>query len=94
MLRESASQYYFDACKEKCLTLDELASTIRSRFHTAERTRALLREWEILSLPVIIEGNIGKSASQCLELLITRLSDIRVSPPLEYRRHDIEEQTL
>lgn len=54
----------------------------------------MLREWENLSLPVIIGRNIGKSASQCVELLITRLSDIQVSLPPEYHNDTILKNKL
>lgn len=94
MLCSAASQFYFDQLQGKGLSLAGMAEKICSRFQTAERTRALLREWESLSLPSIMTQNQGKSATFCLETLINRLSEIQVCLPMEYRNDTIFKNKL
>lgn len=85
MLIGNARQYYFDNLKSESLDLSSLEKAIKMRFQTPERTRALLREWEMVTLNSIIASNTSKSPTECLELLIEKLSDIQTSLPKEYR---------
>lgn len=94
MLTGHARQFYFDSLKRKNLSLVELEAAVKSRFLTPERTRALLREWEALSLMSIMSLHTSKSASSCLELLIEKLSDIQSSLPIEYRNETILKNKL
>lgn len=66
-----------------------MESKVKPRFLTPERTRALLREWDSLSLNTIISTNTTKPPSACLELLIENLFDIQISSPLKYRNENI-----
>lgn len=50
MLTGNARQFYLDSLRDKNHDLDELVHTIKDRFQTPERTRALLREWDNTSL--------------------------------------------
>lgn len=94
MLCSAASQYYFDHLQGKDLSLQEMAKRLSKRFQTGERTRALLREWESLSLPYVINQNLGKPATDCLELLVNRLAEIQVCLPMEYRNDTIFKNKL
>lgn len=67
---------YCDVLRVKNLILMELANKIKKRFHTPERTCALLRKWDSLTLTTVIASNTGKPPGECFDLLITRLNDI------------------
>lgn len=85
MLSSNARQYYFDHLQNKGLNLEELSSATKERFHTEERIRTLLREWESITLGSIKKKYTGKSSTACLEILLTRIQDIQLSLPKEYR---------
>lgn len=85
MLTSHARQYDFDTLKYQNLYLCGLEIGMESRLLAPERTRALLREWESLSLTRIIACQSDLSASACLELPLEELSDIQTSLSLEYR---------
>lgn len=86
--------YYLDVLKPKGLELEGLSNSMKKRFQTAGRTRALLREWEGISLRAIMETNSDKDPGQCLELLIKRLSDIEVSLRGAYQNDTIMRDKL
>lgn len=89
MLCGSALQYYFDVLKEKDMDLNGLTDSIKNRFQTSERSRALLGEWEGTSFESFMAKNDGKNYTECLEILIGRLSDIKISLPSAYRGEEI-----
>lgn len=89
MLIGNACQDYLDVLERQNLTLSEPELTIKSRFMTPERTRALLREWKSVSLASILTSNMRKSLLLSLELFTERLSDIQASLPPEYRNRTI-----
>lgn len=49
------------------------------RFEALECMRALLRKWEGHFLPSMLRRNERRSACNCLEMMIVRLSDIQTS---------------
>lgn len=85
MLTGNACHFWFDYISPKNLDLIALATAIKKRFQTTERTRALLREWDTMSLKEIMDVNADKTPSVCVELFITTLTDIQTSLPKEYR---------
>lgn len=78
-----ASQLYFHKLRGKDLILPKLADDVRHRFQTEDRTGALLREWETMSLRNIISENLSRMGRECLEPLVSRLHDLQVSLFLE-----------
>lgn len=60
MLCDAASQSYFDSCRGKGINLSELAEVVKQRSQILEINYALLREWEILSLPSILSQIVKK----------------------------------
>ena len=71
MLTESALTYYY--LKLTGITsYSELKEQMRARFYSEERTRALVREWEGLSLPRYISKNSGMTKSWSLTAKILK----------------------
>lgn len=89
MLNENARQYYLVSFHPKNLHLPKLVQTMKNRFHRRERTRALLRDSELLLLNNIISKNSKWSLSECLELILEKLCDSQASLPKEYRNDSI-----
>lgn len=89
MLTGNASQLCLDVLRPRNLSLDELLKATKDRFQTPEQTRALFREWDSLSLAVIMSSNMDKSPSDRLEILLAGLSDIQAALPDEYRNDTI-----
>lgn len=89
MLTEPASTFYQDYLRQKNLSLTELADAMKESLQPPERKRALLREWNSLTLKTMFESNIDKSPVECLELLITRLSEIQSNLQTEHRKDTI-----
>lgn len=85
MLSERTVHYYFDHLQGKRLNFECLCDAIRKRFLIEEHTRALLREWNFLTLKKIMKRNVGKKPSGCPELLVARLEDIQSGLTKEYR---------
>lgn len=81
---ESAKQLYFDALVSKKIDLFSLLKAVKDRFQTPERTDALPREWEALTLDISILKSDWKSPTEFLEKSITTLTDIQASLPKNY----------
>lgn len=86
---DDARKFYFQNLKAKQQDLHFLAFETRARFKTEERTRAFLREWDGLTLLSVSRHNSSKALSDCLQFLVTRLSEIQSSPPEEYQNDGI-----
>jgi len=54
MLSGLALYYYFDSLQGKGMSFDELKSSVRNRFVTAEHTRTFLRKWDGISLTSVM----------------------------------------
>lgn len=89
VLTEHTRQLYFDLLKKQNLDLNGLVEGMRYRFLTPERTRALINEWDELSLSKAMRNRFESSASLCLEFLIKRLTDIQFSVPHKYHHESI-----
>lgn len=85
MLKGHELQFYLDSLKSKSLSFDDLCRSLRQRFEPEERTRALIREWDTVSLPIIIHQNPDKSKTDCLNILVSHLTDIQTALPAIYR---------
>lgn len=66
------------------MTIDEMLNSIRIRYKQEELSRAMLREWYDLSLPLILRYNKNKPKTDCWNLLLSGLSDIQTSLPTQY----------
>lgn len=71
--------------KTRNLSLYELVIKTKERIYMAKRTRALLRERDNLSLTTIKLKNPSCLPSECLKRIISRLTDIQLLLPSEYR---------
>lgn len=71
-----------------------LAKNFKELFQTAERTRALLREWKPPSLKDLVTTNRKKTPSACLDVLIAKLVVIQMSLCKEYGKSTILQETL
>lgn len=89
MLYKEGRQFYLDNLRTQKISLDDLASWIKERFHTPKRTRTLLRKWDNLSLTIIKSKFPSISLSECLKKTISKLADIHSSLPSEYRNDTI-----
>ena len=84
MLRKTALDYFYRQVKNRATTIQSLQKAMTSRFETEERTRALVRQWDSLSLARIIRDNPGTTTTQCLERLIDRVSKLQHTLPPAY----------
>lgn len=82
-------QFYFDFAQRKNLDFEALCLEIKGRFITAERTRALLSEWNSLSLKSVIAKGGCSSDQNYLEKLVSKLQDIQSALPTEYKSKEI-----
>lgn len=94
MLIGNARQYYFDSLKPCNLNHKGFEDAMKSRFQTPERTRALIREWDTLTLNKLVASNPTKTHSESLELLIGKSSDIQTALPSEDRNETIMKNKL
>lgn len=76
ILIRHARQYYFDALRRRSLDMDGLVAAVKSCSTTQECTRALLREWESLSLSMIVRLRNDSSPSTCLKHIIEKLTGV------------------
>lgn len=77
ILAESTKVFYYDELHRRNSSLDELATCVKSRFETLEKSKALAQEWKSLPFQAGILTNTAKTLIECLELMISRLSDTR-----------------
>lgn len=59
------------------MNIDEYFRAVKKRFETEERSQAMFREWTDLSLPFLIRQNGNKSKTDGLNILVSRLSDMK-----------------
>lgn len=83
MLKDDA---LFFGMKLRGEPLQECIRKIRRRFEPEERTVALIREWESLTLAKVIADpkNDGKTREQCLDILINKAVRLHTHLPKEY----------
>lgn len=56
------------------MSIDEFFTYVRKCFESEERSRAMLRERDDLSLPLVIRQNENKLKTEGLNILVFRLS--------------------
>lgn len=84
MLVNHTRQYYFALLKEMKLGLKGLKKAINYRFDRSKSMREILREWESLTLNIIMVSHPEKIYSVSLEIFIENLSEIKKLLPSEY----------
>jgi hypothetical protein len=86
MLKGLALDYFYSNCKN-CQTAEQYADSIRSYFEGEEHKRALLRQWNSLTLSTIMErsSNESKTTEESLQLLIKELRHIQHGLDWEFR---------
>lgn len=73
MLKGEALRVYLDNIDDWNRRRISAASEIKNNFENETHLRHIQGQWEITTLPYIIERNPDKSISECLEILLTRL---------------------
>lgn len=81
-----------DHVKGQKMYIDELLNSILKMFELEERYREMLREWDDLLPPLVSKQNLKKSKRDCLNILVSHLSDIQTSFPTEYNSEVILKQ--
>lgn len=94
VLTGDARKFHFQNPKEKSLDLSSLVAETRGRFQTEERSRALLRDWDDITLANVRRAQPNKKRSECLNYLTSRLSDIQCCLPQQYRNDVIMRERL
>lgn len=94
MLTKRALQFYFDKFQGKRASVEELFEAIRDRFMTKEHIRLLLREWESITLSYVMGTYNDGKATECFEILIGGLQDIRSGLTKEYKKKLILQNKL
>lgn len=84
-----ALQYYFDTLRGRNLNLTELVEPTRKRLITTEHTRTLIRQWDEMTLQSVMSTKRDKSATECLEILVSKLQDIQSALPIAYKSEEI-----
>lgn len=78
---EAQDFYYASEALFTGSTLDELRQTLRERFEPEEYFISRYTEWNNITLQGVIDRNPGKSVSECLELMLSRLHHLHLSFP-------------
>lgn len=94
MLSGHKLRFYFDKYKGKRVNFDKLIDGIRNRFITKEHIRALIREWDGITLASIMEKSVSKKLTDCLKLLVRRLQNIQAGLKNEYKNEAILQNKL
>lgn len=77
MLCRNAWQFLFDGLHEKEMSLEVLFNAVQNCIGDEERARASLWEWKTAKLKDVMTQNSSKTGKEYLELLISRLTDIK-----------------
>lgn len=80
--------------KKTQLNLHFLATAIRARFQTEKETRALHLDWDRLALLSRNRDNQSKTLTNCLQMLISRFSNIQSSFPEQYHNRVVMRDKL
>ena len=75
MLRSLALDYYYTNLKSNPLSIpfNKLYKAIRNYFKGLEYKRNILTQWNATKLRTVIDKNIEKSTTKCLQILIKDL---------------------
>lgn len=85
MLTGFAEVFYYDDPHGRNSSLKEMSFLFKSRFEIPERTRALVRGWESLTLQTILSTDPLNKLIDWLEIMISRLNDVRSWLPPDYQ---------
>eukprot|EP00171_Calliarthron_tuberculosum_P004960 IDg4960t1 len=85
MLTRPALNFYFDFVLGKVSTYPEIIQKLRERFITPESIRALVSEFENITLQSVMHSNSGKTITDCLNIMVARLQELQMCLPQEYR---------
>lgn len=66
------------------MNFEDMCASVCRRFEPEESKRALIREWDNLSLPLVIQHSPGKFHTECLNKMISRLTEIQTELPAKY----------
>jgi hypothetical protein len=78
MLKGLALDYYYSNMSTGTpITFDEVCFSMRNYFEGAEYRRSILSKWNNLTLKSVMTSNEGKSAEECLQLLIKQLRHLQ-----------------
>jgi hypothetical protein len=76
MLKDRASDFYYDSIIGKTTDFDTMVVMTRTHFKTKENRQMYLTEWKETILTKITASNPAKSKMECLQLLITKLRKV------------------
>lgn len=88
MLTGRARDFYFDHIRGSNCSFNDMTSSVKRRFITAEHVRTLVREWDSLTLEGIMSENVGKPSKFCLEELVSRMHSLQSSLPAAYANEE------
>jgi hypothetical protein len=77
MLKDSASDYYYDSIIGKTTDFHTMIAMTKAHFETEENRQMYLTEWRETTLIKITASNPAKSKMECLQLLIAKLRKIQ-----------------
>jgi hypothetical protein len=77
MLKDRASDFYYDSIMGKTTDFDIMVAMTRTHFETEENRQVYLTEWRESTLMKITASNPAKSKIECLQLLITKLRKVQ-----------------
>jgi hypothetical protein len=76
MLKDRASDFYYDSIIGKTTDFDTIVAMTRTHFETEENCQVYLTKWRESILMKIIAFNPVKSKIECLQLLIIKLRKV------------------
>jgi hypothetical protein len=76
MLKDRASDFYYDSIMGKTTDFDTMVAMTRTHFETEENRQVYLTEWRESTLIKITASNLAKSKMKCLQLFITKLRKV------------------
>ena len=79
MLRGLALDHYYTNLKNNPLgvSFNQLCNATRNYFEGPEYKRGVLKQWNAITLRTVIDANVGKSTTECLQLLIKQLRHLQ-----------------
>lgn len=89
MLMDRALTFYFNNLYSTNLDFHTMVSRLQQQFETETRHQRNLTEWQIITLPKIIQDNPSKAKDECLEILLVKLSTLQQALIKDYHTDKI-----
>jgi hypothetical protein len=95
MLKDKASDFYYDKIAGRSYDFRTMVDLMRSHFETEENRQKYLSEWRETTLMSMISKNPDKSKLECLELMLNKLRTAQRGLTIQYQNENsLRDQVL